>query len=90
MSADIDYWTRQLRAVLDKMEPATRVEPDRGAEHTIAVSLEETTARSARAELIAALERRGFDTVSASQESPIRVDATAGRLQHPYADEVEA
>lgn len=89
MSADIDYWTRQLTAVLGKMEPATSVDPDRGAEHTIAVSLVNTSARSARAELIRALERRGFEIVSSSQESPIRVNATADRLQHPYADEVE-
>ena len=90
MPADIDYWTRQLTAVLDYMEPATRVEPERGAETTVAVSLVNTTARSARAELIRALERRGFKIVSSSQESPIRVDATADRLKHPYADEVEA
>lgn len=90
MPAEIDYWTRQLRAVLSRMEPATRIESDRGTEHTIAVSLINTSARSARAELIAALERRGFAVVSTTRESPIRVDATADRLQHPYADEVEA
>jgi hypothetical protein len=89
MPTDIDYWASQLTAVLDKMEPATSVDPERGAETTIAVSLVNTSARSARAELIRALERRGFKIVSASRESPIRVDATADRLRHSYA-EVEA
>jgi len=85
MCRDIDHCTRQLAAILDDIEIATRIEPDQRPQQTIAVALVNTTSRATRADLIQALERRGFIVVSTPQESPIRVDATAGTT--PISDD---
>lgn len=83
MCRDIDYCTRQLAAILDDIEIATRIEPDQRSQQTIAVALVNTASRATRADLIEALEGRGFTVVSTPQESPIRVDATVDTTPVP-------
>jgi len=83
--SDLDYWERQLQAALESMEPETRTTQRHNAEDVVVVIVGDS-GREERAELTHALERRGFEIVSTTTEEYVRVDATADRLEHPFAD----
>jgi hypothetical protein len=83
--SDLDYWERQLQAALESMEPETRTTQRHNAEDVVVVIVGDS-GREERAELTHALERCGFEIVSTTTEEYVRVDATADRLEHPFAD----
>jgi len=83
--SDLDYWSRQLRAALERMEPETKMTIRKNA-HDIVVAVASGSSRAERAELVAALERRGFEIVSTTTEEYVRVNATADRLKHSFAE----
>ena len=80
------YWRRNLESALSSMEPETAVTPRLNADDLVVTPVGGST-RGERAELIHALERRGFEVISSSQEAYIYVDVTDDRLDHPFADE---
>ena len=80
------YWRRNLEAALSSMEPETAVTERHNADDLVITPVGGST-QEERAELIHALERRGFEVTSSSEEEYIYVDVTDDRLDHPFADE---
>ncbi|PSQ18194.1 hypothetical protein BRD02_01605 [Halobacteriales archaeon QS_8_69_73] len=85
-SENMAYWRRNLEAALSSMEPETAVTERHNADGLVITPVGGST-REERAELIHALERRGFEITSSSEEKYIYVDVTDSRLDHPFADE---
>jgi len=83
---DMAYWRRNLEAALSSMEPETAVTERHNADDLVITPVGGST-REERAELIHAIERRGFEITSSSEEEYIYVDVTDDRLDHPFADE---
>jgi len=83
--ADMAYWQRNLEAALSSMEPETGVTPRHNADDLVITPVGGSS-RDERAELIHALEVRGFEVVSSSQQTYIQVDVTDDRLNHPFAN----
>lgn len=80
------YWQRNLEAALSSMEPETAVTPRLNADDLVITPVGGST-RKERAELIHALEVRGFEVISSSQGKYIKVDVTDDRLDYPFVDE---
>lgn len=83
---DMAYWRRNLEAALSSMEPETAVTPRHNADDLVITPVGGST-RQERAELIHALEVRGFEVISSSQGKYIKVDVTDDRLDYPFVDE---